>query len=150
LNETAFEPRHDQIVSEHFENEVVVVNLENGAYFSLRGSAERIWNWLIQGVTPPAIVDHLAGDASAPADQIRSDVLTLIQHLSDEGLIRPCSAPPRPIPADAEAAGSYSPPAFEKYTDMQDLLLLDPIHDVDDSGWPRQPQGPEQGAVPAE
>ena len=25
---------------------------------------------------------------------------------------------------------------FERFTDMQDLLLLDPIHDVDETGWP--------------
>jgi hypothetical protein len=25
---------------------------------------------------------------------------------------------------------------LNKYTDMQDLLLLDPIHEVDAAGWP--------------
>ncbi len=30
----------------------------------------------------------------------------------------------------------YAPPALETYTDMQELLLLDPIHDVDETGWP--------------
>jgi hypothetical protein len=29
---------------------------------------------------------------------------------------------------------------LQKFTDMQDLLLLDPIHEVDESGWPRVPQ----------
>jgi len=24
----------------------------------------------------------------------------------------------------------------EKYTDMQDLVLLDPVHEVDERGWP--------------
>jgi hypothetical protein len=27
-------------------------------------------------------------------------------------------------------------PLLRKYTDMRDLLLLDPIHDVDEQGWP--------------
>jgi hypothetical protein len=27
---------------------------------------------------------------------------------------------------------------LERYTDMQELLLLDPIHDVDQTGWPRR------------
>jgi hypothetical protein len=30
------------------------------------------------------------------------------------------------------------------YEDMQDLLLLDPIHDVDETGWPAR----KQDAVP--
>jgi hypothetical protein len=31
----------------------------------------------------------------------------------------------------------WEAPIFEVYTDMQDLLLFDPIHEVDNSGWPR-------------
>jgi hypothetical protein len=30
---------------------------------------------------------------------------------------------------------------LEVFTDMEDLLLLDPIHDVGDAGWP-MPQTP--------
>ena len=30
----------------------------------------------------------------------------------------------------------YEPPQLMKYTDMQELILLDPIHDVDEKGWP--------------
>jgi hypothetical protein len=31
----------------------------------------------------------------------------------------------------------FSEPTFEKYTDMQALLLADPIHDVElQAGWP--------------
>jgi hypothetical protein len=26
----------------------------------------------------------------------------------------------------------------ERFTDMQDLLLLDPIHDTSDMGWPQR------------
>jgi hypothetical protein len=26
---------------------------------------------------------------------------------------------------------------FEKYTDMESLLLADPIHEVDEQGWPK-------------
>jgi hypothetical protein len=31
---------------------------------------------------------------------------------------------------------AFQPPTLRKYTDMQDLLLIDPIHEVDDLGWP--------------
>jgi hypothetical protein len=27
-------------------------------------------------------------------------------------------------------------PALNKYTDMQELLLLDPVHEVSEAGWP--------------
>jgi hypothetical protein len=32
---------------------------------------------------------------------------------------------------------SFNLPLLHKYSDMQELLLLDPIHDVDDAGWPK-------------
>ena len=31
---------------------------------------------------------------------------------------------------------AFETPVLEKYTDMAELLLLDPIHDVDATGWP--------------
>ena len=33
------------------------------------------------------------------------------------------------------APGDYVPGKFNRYADMQDLLMLDPIHDVDENGW---------------
>ena len=30
----------------------------------------------------------------------------------------------------------FEAPILNKYNDMQELLLLDPIHDVDEAGWP--------------
>jgi hypothetical protein len=31
---------------------------------------------------------------------------------------------------------NYQKPVLEKFTDMQDLILLDPVHDVNPKGWP--------------
>ena len=31
----------------------------------------------------------------------------------------------------------FEPPRLERYTDMKDYFLLDPIHEVDSAGWPR-------------
>ena len=32
----------------------------------------------------------------------------------------------------------YAPAVVERHGDMNDLLLVDPLHDVDDTGWPRR------------
>ena len=34
----------------------------------------------------------------------------------------------------------FEAPALQVYTDMEDLLLLDPIHEVDEMGWPSAKQ----------
>ena len=38
----------------------------------------------------------------------------------------------------AKPQAQYAAPKLSTYTDMQELLLLDPIHEVDESGWPAQ------------
>jgi hypothetical protein len=37
-------------------------------------------------------------------------------------------------------------PVLNKYTDMQDLLLLDPIHEVDERGWPNSVEAGRGGS----
>lgn len=37
------------------------------------------------------------------------------------------------------AAPEYVPPELEKFTDLSDYFLIDPIHDVGLAGWPNRP-----------
>ena len=34
------------------------------------------------------------------------------------------------------ARGRYESPIVESFDDLETLLLIDPIHEVDDAGWP--------------
>lgn len=123
-----------QAIEECFETEVIVVNLVSGTYFSLRDTAADAWVRMAAGQSPEAV--HTAWSAQFPGvETMRCDVERYFGELLAEGLIR----------ADARAQAetqktiplnAYLPPALEKYTDMQDLLLLDPVHDVDETGWP--------------
>jgi hypothetical protein len=60
----------------------------------------------------------------------------------DETLIAVSEAvEPRPQSPGQETKGgkrrAYVAPAFDRYTDMAELLLIDPVHDVDEAGWPQ-------------
>jgi hypothetical protein len=35
----------------------------------------------------------------------------------------------------------FVPPGFATFTDMQDIILLDPVHEVDTRGWPHASAG---------
>ena len=35
-----------------------------------------------------------------------------------------------------QSIGLFTTPTLEIFSDMQDILLLDPVHDVDERGWP--------------
>jgi len=137
--ECGFGVNAPQVVFEVFDEEVVVVNLESGHYFSLRETAADIFRLAVTGAAPGAISEALAGRFPKEREAARNSVRTFLEALIAEGL---SSAQPEiaAVPARLELpgeAGPFTPPRFEKFTDMQDLLLLDPIHDVDETGWPR-------------
>ena len=52
----------------------------------------------------------------------------------------PCPETGRGRRGAPDASGekvAFEPPRLERYTDMKDYFLLDPIHEVDTAGWPR-------------
>jgi hypothetical protein len=54
-----------------------------------------------------------------------------------EGLMRPAQTAQAPA-APPSMAPDGELPALEAFNDMKDLLLLDPVHEVDEQqGWPK-------------
>lgn len=120
-----------------FGDEVVVANFLTGVYYSLFGSAAQIWEGLAAGLP----LDRVAGDVAAVGG-IDPGVFgqaaeKLVADLVAEGLVEPGpAAEPASWTAAPPDGDGYALPVLERYTDMQDLLLLDPVHDVEDMGWP--------------
>jgi hypothetical protein len=130
------------VINEVMDGEAVIINLASGDYFSLRGSGAFIWSALELHADVDAITAALAAAGMPPADAA-SGVDALIEQLASEGLIvgseevAPVDAPALAAPKD-----QLDPPSLEKFTDMQDLILLDPVHEVDERGWPNAPSAP--------
>ena len=66
-----------------------------------------------------------------PVDRLLGNDIENLVAAADNGTIAGSNA----MEAGASAR-PYEPPQLEKYTDMQDLVLLDPVHEVDATGWP--------------
>jgi hypothetical protein len=130
------------VVGEEFDGEVVVVNLDSGYYFSLLGSAKDIWMALSNGVTEPEKIIALLEEN---LDCAGVDVSNLVMPFLDEMLaleivVLDHSTPSRdPVPLQNSdgVRRLFEPPRIETFSDLQDILLLDPIHDVDEAGWPK-------------
>lgn len=133
-----------QVVHEIFEDEVILVNLEAGAYYSLDGTAARALTCLLSGVRSEDLAERMAAEFDGSPETIGEDLKRFVARLEEERLV--CESPEDGTTQEfAAAAGERGPwvaPELHKYTDMRDLLLLDPIHDVDDSGWPARPPEP--------
>ncbi len=111
---------------ELIDGEVVVIHFPTGNYFSLTGTAAEIWRQLEQ----PTRTDSLCSLFAEGSDDAK--IQEFVSALHNEGLL---IAMETGEPATS-GAGPFSPPVLNKYTDMQQLLLADPLHEVEDTGWP--------------
>ncbi|MGQ0431882.1 MAG: PqqD family protein [Microthrixaceae bacterium] len=135
MSTSTFRINAPQVINEVMDGEAVIINLATGDYFSLRGSGAFVWSALEQGATDEAMIDALVASGMAP-DDARSAVGALLAQLIAEGLIAPDDTVAPASVSLTPPAGPIDPPALEKFTDMQDLILLDPVHEVDERGWP--------------
>jgi hypothetical protein len=132
-----------RIQFEIFEDEMVLINVENGLYYNLSKSGSEVIQLVDNGCPIGMLVTTLLGN-SLEATQYRLDIMHFVELLIQEGILveaeaqsnidRP-TAIQSPIYSSAEA---FQVPLLEKYDEVRDLLLIDPIHMVDQSkGWPK-------------
>jgi hypothetical protein len=134
---TANAPR---VSAEAFDNEVMIVNLETGNYYSLTGVGATVWQLIEQGCTQSTLCENVQAAYGGDPAAIRAALSAFTDELRDEKLVvdQPGEPPSTALAEPLTAAAEFTPPVLEKYTDMQDLLLIDPIHEVNDAhGWPK-------------
>lgn len=144
---TTSNSRHEvasQVVREVFDDEVIVIDMKSGNYFSLNQSGATVWTLLEEGQTVEGVIDRMAEEHPLDTrETIAEGVRALIDRLTAEGLIGPSERAAPVARSDSKESlakkGRFEKPELAVYTDMQDLLLLDPIHDVDETGWPKRP-----------
>ena len=134
------------VVAQTIDGEAVVINLNTGCYYGFNPSASAVWDRLGQGLSAGEIVTAIAGSAGAPGapatagrlppEEIEAAVARLIGRLLEDELIAERGGAPADPAKETRPLLAFEEPALTKYSDMQDLLLLDPIHEVTDSGWP--------------
>lgn len=138
--EQVFQINTPSVVHEMIDDEVVIVDLDTGRYYSIDKVGADIWRLLGDHGNVEDIVAWISSHYDAEESHIESSVLTMIAELKQEQLIVPYEAQngskPEFTPAANTTTRSFSEPKLHKYTDMEELLLLDPIHEVDDTGWP--------------
>lgn len=127
------------VISETIDGETIILHLGNGYYFSVTGCGPTAWSLLSTSVPVDATVDALVSRYDVDSAQARAAVEQFVEDLHAEQLIVPADdAAAVAAPADAASATTaFEAPTVQKFTDMEDLLLLDPVHEVSPAkGWP--------------
>jgi hypothetical protein len=134
------------VIHEVFDDEVVIVNLESGRYYTMSEVGAGIWQLIRDGAAVDAIYAAVNRWYDGAPMEMKAAVGRFLDELQREGLAVP-AAGDAAAPYDALAEDPvtqsrvFQAPSLQKYTDMEDLLLLDPIHEVDATGWPNRRPG---------
>jgi len=138
-----FEVNTPDVSAELFDNEILAINLASGHYHSMRFSTVPFWLLITSGYAPEAIAALISKYYNADYDAVQDDLNLLLAELTKNQLIRPrlSQLPPEECEFEKFCTGKYERPGLENYSDMKDLILLDPIHEVDIIGWPNKAPG---------
>lgn len=116
------------------DGEMMLLNMEAGNYYSLSGTGAPLWSCIRSGAEEAALLKSLQeAFPRTEVSQLTTDLNAFLETLKAEALVVDCDITTPPAP---KFEGDYAAPKVEKYTDLQDLLLIDPIHEADETGWP--------------
>ena len=140
----AYEVNAPTVMSETIGGETIVVNLTTGCYYSLEGSGVEIWHAVTSGSSSGAIADTLGERYEGDPAEMQAAVTQLIDELRREELIVPANGVANGVGNGAVGAATstdaerrpFASPRLHKFTDMKDIIMLDPVHEVDARGWP--------------
>jgi hypothetical protein len=151
IGDARFQVSAPQVIHETIDGEVIIINLATGTYYSLKGSGAEIWGLIQQpsGITGSDLVDALGARFRATRGELEAAVEPFLAELRSEGLValaEQSSGSARVVEPSRSndhenGVPAFTSPTLEKFTDMQDLVLLDPVHEVAETGWPLRRDG---------
>lgn len=113
------------------DDEVIIINVVTGHYYSLGDAASFVWLRLSQGASVGEIAHDLPQRYDVAGAQAHADVERLFTDLLEHRLVVPLSRAPgrEQLASGVGPVGErlpYTPPRLQVFTDMADLLAIDP------------------------
>jgi len=135
-----FSIKSSAVASDVIDGEAIMMHQASGDYFSADGVGCLIWQWIGHGLSRSQMLDLLIERFACEPAELASAVDSFLANLLSHQLIVEVADGHIPLPVPAKTSvdlgADYAPPILNVYSDMRDLLLLDPIHEVEESGWP--------------
>lgn len=133
------------VVSETVGDETIIMHHETGHYFDTSGTGSLLWNAITGGATIAGLAALLSARTGIGLAAAREAAAAFVETLLQHDLIVRAEGrdPDDDLAATDTGAGdrlAYAAPVLGVHTDLADLLLLDPIHEAGEAGWPSPPQ----------
>jgi hypothetical protein len=124
-----------RVAADLFEGEYIIANLDTGLYYSLLGAGIYFLKNLPFNDSEE-LIQKLSSKFSLEKEVIEKDLNAVWTELEKEAIVVFVEGESGMI--DFETPEVFEPSSFNSYADMQDLLALDPIHEVDEEGWEKK------------
>lgn len=80
--------RNSRTISGRLHDEMVMMDIEQGRYFSLNNIATRVWDLLENPLTPEEICIHLADEYEVEMTKCRAEVGELLKEMERLALVK--------------------------------------------------------------
>ena len=129
---------NEEILAKLVDGEAIFVNPGNGMYYSMERVGAAAWGLLAQGHSLAEVAQTLSERYDVSAEQAHADLEKLVSELLEAEIVRGeagASPPAPPAPSEADRL-AYAAPALVSYSDLGDLLALDPpVPSFGDVSW---------------
>jgi len=128
-----------RVIFENIDGELILVHMEKGAYFTTNEVGALLWGLIEGRATAAEMVTVLHTEYDVSRADAEAALGAFLERLTGEDLVSLEDPGVERTPPRRDAVTARRPfqaPALQSYRDMQDMLALDPIHDVEAAGWP--------------
>ncbi|MDR2840267.1 MAG: PqqD family protein [Paludibacter sp.] len=114
----------------------IVINSDTGIYYGINGLSSEVFNLLAGGTSVSAILDALKKIPEVPADIEQRLQHFIAELIEKEIFIESITADNEVVINPLLAENDNFTLLITEYADAREMLLADPVHDIDeDLGW---------------
>lgn len=119
------------------EGQAIIINFTTGIYYGTSSLGSAVLDALLAGAEDADVLTALQALPGCPAD-MDAQLKAFTDKLVAQEILIACEAGAGcPVAVDASALEDGFLLSVDEFNEVQDLLLADPIHDVDvEAGWP--------------
>ena len=129
----------NKVFADFADDQYIVLNHVNGEYYSFDRASSAVLKALVEGCSAEDITESLCSRYDWEPCKVQEKVSQFIERLLQRQILLSGECTKGDAgPYIASLALQAMPElGFEVFTDVADLLLMDPIHEVDEkAGWP--------------
>lgn len=119
------------------EGQAIIINFTTGIYYGTSSLGSAVLDALLAGAEETDVLTAVQSLPGCPADMEEQLKAFTAKLLELEILVRSEAGAGCPVTLDTAALEDGFVLSVDEFNEVQDLLLADPIHDVDvEAGWP--------------